>query len=517
VVSACCTGVTLPPMPLQADYTPRTGFVTLQFDDSHYYDYTQVFPMLEEHGFKASFGYITEISDLGIENSPWMMQEIYLAGHEVQDHTTRHDYKWASHVDSIVDGVTEWVEYTFADVATWDSLCERSLYILDSLGIEVIGWNHPGGGTASVPGHPGWKWLGAVNDTMYELIGTKYPYALGYGPAAPPNTAHLNLRGHNYPDRFPFFNVPHVAIDYRGVDEIKTGIADAAASGLWYLAACHVRDLGAVAKVDSLMDWLDDNEVEVLKCCDGWQRIQYGTPDPYANQFPQARMLKDLDGSGRPDGFTGCCTWDTTTVAPVDGANCMEVYGDTQFYCYGPQMGPNVFSLWVKSGTGSPTTAVIVWAKSDFDWTYLEDLVTTVQVQVEWTRVDTSCYPNFHIPVEDEVDRIRIRLLPDTLILTAYPEMMLTEVAGVGVARESGDLLGDLRIVPNPVRAGVPVRIMSAAQADLYDVLGRRISGTLPCGGRQDIVVSTSGLSPGIYFVKTRSGGARPAKVVVCK
>jgi hypothetical protein len=90
-------------------------------------------------------------------------------------------------------------------------------------------------------------------------------------------------------------------------------------------------------------------------------------------------------------------------------------------------------------------------------------------------------------------------------------------VAGVGVARESEDLLGDLRIVPNPVRAGVPVRIMSAAQADLYDVLGRRISGTLPCGGRQDIVVSTSGLSPGIYFVKTRSGGARPAKVVVCK
>ncbi|MFH1313293.1 MAG: polysaccharide deacetylase family protein [Candidatus Eisenbacteria bacterium] len=510
-------GATLSIAQPRADYTPRTGFVTLQFDDTHYYDCMHIFPILEEHGFKGSFGYITEVSDLGIENSPWMMQAIYQAGHEVQDHTTRHDYMWASHVDSIDDDVTEWVEYTFADVATWDSLCERSLYILDSLGIEVIGWNHPGGTSSPVPGHPGWKWLGAVNDSMYELIGTKYPYALGYGVPAPPNTAHLNLRGHNYPDRFPFFNVPHVTIDYRSMNEIKMGIADAVASGLWYLAVCHVNDREKVAKVDSLADWLVDCDVEVLKCCDGWQRIQYGDPDPCANQFPQARMLKDLDSNGKPDGFVGCCTWDTTTVAPVDDARCMQVYDDTEFYCYGPELGQNAFSLWVKSTTGSPSTVTIVWAKMDFDWTYLEDLVTLVQVPTEWTRVDTSGHPNFLIPVEDEVDRIRMRLLPDTPILVAYPEMVLAGTAGVAVTEESGGLQPVLRIVPNPVMAGVPFRIGSAGRIDLYDALGRRILSTMPSRDRHEVVISTSGLPPGVYFVRRPAGGHGPAKVVVCK
>ena len=516
-VCAYAAGMVLPAMPLMADYTPRTGFVTLQFDDTHYYDYTHVFPLLEAHGFKASFGYITEISDLGIENQPWMMQEIYEAGHEVQDHTTRHDYMWASHVDSIDDGTTEWVPYTFADVATWDSLCERSLYILDSLGIEVIGWNHPGGGTASVPGHPGWKWLGAVDDSMYGLIGTKYPYALGYGPAAPPHTAHLNLRGHNYPDRFPFFNVPHVAIDYLGVQEIKTGIADATAAGLWYLAACHVRNLAAVSKVESLVDWLDENDIEVLKCCDGWQRIQYGVPDPLANQFPQARMLTDLDLNGKPDGFTGSCAWDTTTVAPVDSAKCMEVYGDTQFYCYGPEMGLNAFSMWVKSGTGSPTSVQVVWAKADFTWGYLEGRVTTVEVPTEWTRLDTSSYSNFFINVEDEVDRIRIRLLPDTLILAAYPEMQFTDVAGMRAPGLIGQPTPALRVVPNPVRRGAPVRVTSSGRLEFYDVLGRNILSTPPSGCRREVVVSTSGLGPGIYFVRTSSGEEHPVKIVICK
>jgi peptidoglycan/xylan/chitin deacetylase (PgdA/CDA1 family) len=515
VVCAYCVAIGMPWGGVQAGYAPRTGFVTLQFDDTHIYDYTHVYPTLEAHGFKGSFGYITEISDLGIEHDPWMMQEIYQAGHEVQDHTTRHNYMWATHVDTVDDGIDEWIPYTFADVATWDSLCERSLYILDSLGIEVVGWNHPGGGTKSVPGHPDWKWLGNVDDSLYELIGTKYPYALAENVF--PQTAHVNLRGHNYPDAFPFFNVPHVTIDYRGLDEIKTGIADAVASGLWYLAVSHVTDLDRAAKVESVATWLDENDIEVLKCCDGWQRIQYGDPDPCANQFPQARMLTDLDRNGRPDGFTGSCSWDTTSAAPVDSARCMEVYGDTQFYCYGPEVGPTSLSLWLKCAAGSTTTVRVVWAKMGFPWTYLEDDVIPVEVSSEWTKIDTSDYPDMLIYVEDEVDRIRIRLLPDTLVLAAYPELLIAGEAGVPATAEGTGLPVGLRIVPNPVAAGMPFRIVAPGRIDIYDVLGRPVSSILPHEERQEIMISTSGFAPGVYFVRSEAAGRRPAKVVVCR
>ena len=47
---------------LAVGFTPRTGFVTLQFDDSHDYHYTHVYPLLEQCGFKGSFGYVTASS-----------------------------------------------------------------------------------------------------------------------------------------------------------------------------------------------------------------------------------------------------------------------------------------------------------------------------------------------------------------------------------------------------------------------------------------------------------------------
>ena len=128
--------IMLIPAACTSEYVSREGFITLEFSDSHDLDYTHIFPLLESYGLKGSFAYITETSDLGILGDAWKMQEMYLAGHEVQDHTTRHDHMWATYVDTVDDETIEWIPYTFADVATWDSLCERSLFILDSLGIE---------------------------------------------------------------------------------------------------------------------------------------------------------------------------------------------------------------------------------------------------------------------------------------------------------------------------------------------------------------------------------------------
>ena len=499
----------------ESEYVPRTGFVTLQFDDSRDLHYTHVFPLLETHGFKGTFGYITESSELGIEGEAWKMQEMYQAGHEVQDHTTRHDYRWASHVDTVDNGIREWIPWTFVDSTAWDSLCERSLFILDSLGIEAIGWNYPGGGTYSVPDHPTWKWLGAVNDTMYRVIGRKYPYGIGYGVF--PHTAHLNLRGHNRPDRYPFFSVPHVTFDDLGLDEIKTGIADAVAAGLWYVAVGHVRTLPEVDKLDSLLEWLDDSDIEVLRCCDGWQRIEFGQPDPAVNQLPQARMATDLDGNNKPDGFTGACAWDTLTVPPMPDVGCMCVYGQVDFYCYGPELGTNSLSMWVKSATGGPVTTRVITVKSDFEWGYLGNTNTGVQVSTEWTKIDSSVHSDFVWEIEDEVDRVLIRLKPtegDTL-LVAHPEVVCVYQAGVDVPDECVPVDITFRVRPNPVRRGMPLRIKAGTDVDVYDILGRWLIRYAPDEATGFITIDTSSLAEGVYFLEAAHGWKGRTKVVI--
>jgi hypothetical protein len=455
-----------------------------------------------------------------------MMQEIYLAGHEVQDHTTRHDYMWATHADTVDDAIIEWVPYTFANLATWDSLCERSLFIMDSLGIEdVVGWGHPGGGrNTTVPGHPGWHWRGSMagdpNDSLNELISTKYAYALqGGGPS--PFTAHLNLRGHNCPQRFPFFCVPFVTIDGMGAEEVKTDIADAVASGRWYVAQSHVWLVDRVAKVESVVAWLDTTGIEVLKCVDGYERVFFGHPDPLANQLPQARMLVDRDGNNKPDGFTGFCVWDTSTVTPVESTYCITVSGgDAEFFCYGPEVGSNVLSMWMKTLTSCSGGVRIIWVTIDFDGNALGNGFNTFYPDTAWALADTSTCNKMVINVEDEVDRIRliIRPLVDCeSVSVAYPQLLLNAQAGVETPEGGTQGMHRLVLRPNPVKWGEVVSITPARNLDLYDVLGRHIPAPKPFRVGDALLIDTSRLAPGVYFVTSRDPRSECAHLVVIR
>ena|GEM_PF-1500593 len=503
-------------------YTPRTGFVTLQFDDSHDLHYMYIYPALEQCGLKGSFGYITEVSDMGIRHSPQKMQEIYNAGHEVQDHTTRHDYMWATHVDTLDDGNDEWIECTLATVAQWDSLCDRSMYILDALGISVTGWNQPGGSMwrGQIPGHPEWAWLGLYNDSLYDLIGSRFYYALAAGVF--PNTAHLNLRGHNFPQRFPFFNVPHVTIDGMSLNDIKADIADGVASGLWYIALSHSEDMQNIAKVMAVIDWVHQEDIEVLKCCEGVDRVLYGIPDPLANQLPQAAMLRDRDGNNKPDGFAGCCTWDTVYTAPVEGVHCMRITGPAEFYCYGPEPGTCAFSVWMKMLQGMPSCIWITWVKAGFDWEYLGDGQAVVPTSWVWKHYKASTYQELLIDVDDEVDRIRFVIEPGTgmELLVAYPELLLAPVSGAAEGDEQVAGMSRLRVVPNPVRSGGAFTVFGARSVTLYDVLGRSLPGLSPYTidareGEPGVEFSAEGLVPGVYFLYDAAGGEAPAKVII--
>jgi hypothetical protein len=516
------TSVVLMPAGSRCEYTSREGFVSLLFSDTHYPDYTHIFPILEAYGMKASFCYITESSELGIEHEAWMMQEIYQAGHEVQDHTTRHDHMWATCVDTVEDGVEEWIPYTFANLATWDSLCERSLFILDSLGIEVVGWGQPGGGkNTTVPDHPGWSWRGMVmspDDSLGDLISTKYSYVLrGGGPS--PFTAHLNLRGHNCPQRFPIFCVPFRVIDSIDAEEAKTNMADAVASGLWFLAQSHIWKVERVAKVESLVAWLDSTNIEVITCVDGWQRIAYGRPDPLANQLPQARMQKDRDGNNKPDGFAGCCVWDTSTVSPVESTFCMTVYsGTTNFLCYGPEVGRNALSLWMRSPGLCGGGVRIIWVTCGFEGGILETGFNTFYPDTAWTLVDSTICPEMAIDVEDEVDRILVRILPLTgceSVTVAYPQLLLNAEAGAEMPEEKAGGVHDLVVSPNPIAAGVPLRVGTGASVTVYDLLGRFVLRAAPAWRQDRVTIDTRRLAPGVYLVTDSTDPLRNAKIIV--
>lgn len=498
---------------------PRTGFVSLQLCDSHESHYSVLFPLLEAYGYKGSFSCITEISDLGIEHEAYKMQEIYQAGHEIMDHTTRHDYMWATHVDTLDDGAEDWIPYTFADMATWDSLCNRSLFILDSLGIEVTGWSQPGGsvGLGMIPGHPDWLWRGAYNESLYALIGSKYIYAVGANVSC--NTAHLNLRGHNCPDRFPFFNLPHITIDYRAASDVRTGVADAVAAGLWYPAVSHGNSPTQLARVESLVVWMHEHDIEVLRCADGVDRLLNGDPDPYANQLPQAEMLCDRDGNGKPDGFTGCCTWDTTSAVPVQGCNAMGVYGDAEFFCYGPEVGRSSFSVWMKAADGMSGTVRLIWVKLSFDGVYMEDCYNPVVPGEDWVLVDSTTCSGLALDVEDEVDRLLFVVRPTTgvRVRVCHPSLLLAADADVPAEDVGITMNSALTVAPNPVRSGEPARILGSCCTTVYDVLGRRIRVVHSPIGAQEVVLRTGSFAPGVYMVHDRDGERAPAKIVISR
>ncbi|MFZ1946238.1 MAG: polysaccharide deacetylase family protein [bacterium] len=497
-------------------FVPRTGFVTLQYDDTHDYDYTRIFPKLEQYGYKGSFGYITESSELGILHDSWKIEEMYSAGHEIQDHTTRHDLMWATHVDTLDDGIAEWIPTVLATEEQWDSLCHRSLQIMRSLGIEAAGWNQPGGGCVpgEIPGHPEWSSKNDTSYALYDLIAKHYSYMIGF--RAEPTSAHVNLHWANCPDRFPLFNVPHVTIDAQNPADVRTGVADAVASGLWYIALSHSYSLENVCKAESLVDWLAGTDIEVLTCKQGVERIQWGYPDPAENQFPQAAMTHDRDGNGKPDGFTSDCVRDTVSAPPIPGVKCCEVSGNVEFYCYGPFVGSNAFSLWVKSATDTACSAWLAYSKRTFEGGSLGDTWTALSCQTEWTRADTLWSSNFSIDVDDEVDHIKFRL--STLgkrVLIAYPEMMYVyETAG-----SPGDRGGAPALItsPNPVCLGAPLLVRAgdpAARISVYDVLGRCLASAKPAPGRSDVTFDTAAFPPGVLFVRDSSAPSRRAKIV---
>jgi hypothetical protein len=510
----------LAPRPAAPEFLPRKGYVTLQFDDTHEHHYTHIYPMLEAHGFKGTFAFVTEAFDLGIESGQaWKVQEMYSRGHEIQDHTTRHDYMWATHIDTLNDGIPEWIPYTFANARIWDSLCVRSLVILDSLGIAVTGWNQPGGTKpGSVPGHPEWATASGVSDSLYALIADRYAYAMGNFGVWPHN-AHLNLRGHNYPERFPFFNVPHVMVDDLTLAEIKTGMADAVASGLWYCAVDHAHTMAEVNKMSSLMNWLDAADIEVVRCCQGRDRVQFGYWNPLENQLPQARMLADLDGNGKPDGFMGACAWDTVSMPPVDSCYCCRVFGGTDFTCYGPEIGRSAFSFWARSKDTTDANFSMAYAEYGFDWTILGSRVASVQVSGEWTKVDTTDFRKFIVYVVDDVDRVMFRIQGlgegDT-ILVAYPELLLIAEAGVEeVDTDTGSLPSPVA-APNPVPVGAPLRVETRGDMRVYDVLGREVMHVDAAQGQRGLVVDTNRLGPGLFLIRDRHGGPG-VKVVVLR
>jgi hypothetical protein len=229
-------------------------------------------------------------------------------------------------------------------------------------------------------------------------------------------------------------------------------------------------------------------------------------------------MTSDLDGNAKPDGFTGSCILDTTSAPPLPDVNCLRAYGDVDFYCHGPEVGANAFSVWIKSLSSQPAQARIILIEVGFEWDLIDDHWTTIMIPTEWTKFDSTSYPTLLVDVEEQVDRIKciIRPLGSDSLLVAYPELLLVSEAGVRGSPEDAPR-ARLRITPNPVVAGGSCCVGPASRICIYDARGRCVLCDDSHPLRHVVTFDTAVLAPGVYFARNPDRASTTAKIVISK
>lgn len=161
--------------------------------------------------------------------------------------------------------------------------------------------------------------------------------------------------------------------DFWPLDTVKSIIADRAARHFVSFGHSHFWDLyggweNYINRTDSLLAWCKEKSIPVRTYSE-WADILYRTPqNPYYNIMP--RLDVDLDGNGRPDGFTynSGTIPDTLDGVPLSSNRSLSVKLLTNVRTNiftidglgGMEKGDNYFSFWAK-GTPNAEVDLQLW------------------------------------------------------------------------------------------------------------------------------------------------------------
>ena len=139
---------------------------------------------------------------------------------------------------------------------------------------------------------------------------------------------------------------------------IKTTIADKIARHCVQIGQSHFFNLlggwsGYISRMDSLLGWLNDNNIPV-KTYKQWTAILFDSiPNPYTNVFPSLGV--DLDKNGLPDGYSNC-NIDNSDGVSASNYKCASINGLGNLFSVqllaGVEKGMNNFTAYTKGAPG---------------------------------------------------------------------------------------------------------------------------------------------------------------------
>ena len=388
----------------------RLGIVVFQFDDGTLGHYTHAFRILEKYGLKGSFGVVTGILDRPGRLTKAHVKEMHEAGHEIHDHTLRHDAAfWGS-----PDNRQQWPERI-----------EQSLAILRSAGIETRGWNQPGG--------KGQGW----SDALRLVLSKHYDYAAGRVGLRWEQTR--NIHWHLKDDPLSLGRGGVRSWGYNGgkgdaakeTECIKTLIADGIQQGLVTIPLWHrVKEEDGTARgLEEICRLVRENGLPTMVMADAVKAIQNPRDhfERHVEQMPNSAFVYDIDANGRPDGYLRC------RYAPVEAkgeakSRVAEFGHGTTTWIYGPETGRTRFSLVARCAGDTPVavTPVLTFTEIDRGFEYRRcksHSCAPLSLGTDWQEL------SFPVDVGECVDRVQIeiRITPRHKILVAKASWRIVE------------------------------------------------------------------------------------------
>jgi len=369
----------------------RLGIVVFQFDDGTLGHYTHAFRILEKYGLKGSFGVVTGILDRPGRLTMAHVKEMHEAGHEIHDHTLRHDAAFWGNPDNRQQ---------------WPARIEQSLRILRDIGIETRGWNQPGG--------KGQGW----SEALRLELSKHYDYAAGRVGLRWEQTR--NIHWHLKDDPLSLGRGGVCSWGYNGgkgdaskeTECIKTLIADGIQQGLVTIPLWHrVKEEDGTARgLEETCELVRDNRLPTMVMADAVEAIQ----DPrdhfvrQVEQMPNPKFAYDIDANGRPDGYLRC-RYAPAGAKGKANIRLAELGHGTTTWIYGPESGRTCFSLVARCASDTPVsiTPLLTFTKIHSDLDYRRGKSKScgpLSLGTEWQKL------RFPVDVEDRVDRVQIEL-----------------------------------------------------------------------------------------------------------
>ncbi|MBI3946078.1 MAG: polysaccharide deacetylase family protein [Armatimonadetes bacterium] len=338
----------------------RLGFIGISFDDGNWSHYVNAFPIMEKYRVKGVFavcagGFAREPGGRGCITGA-QCQELYRAGHEIMDHTWRHE----SGIWSDAGTVEQWTQQT-----------EASLAVFKALGVTVRGWNLPGGASNVRDTTTGQM---IRKDSVYtrdlqSFLRRHYDYSRGYTDSfgnAPFNLC-WNFRGDPHYFSGVYSSWESVARMENGrttrenaeaaVRSLKTSRADALQRGVYVGFCFHevTDEKHSRWALEELCRWIAENDLPNTtygQAIDAFRNPRKFYPEDI-EQIPCADFQYDLDGNGRPDGWEGCA-FAPEEVKGLGKSRVAQFRDGTTAYIYGPERGETRISFQLRSPDGQP-------------------------------------------------------------------------------------------------------------------------------------------------------------------